>query len=205
MAQKYKLIALDLDGTTLNNAHELSELTITTLRELSAKGIVIAIATGRSAPSVFGYLSLLSLPQQSTFVIAYNGSCGFVVEKDCDPVPIFSVGIAIESARTLLGLTEELGLITQYYNGATGDVQAVCKSDEHRALLGRYAALVGKPQVLIDSYDEAIAKSLPAKLLVLTNDPDYLIEVCEERLPKGMFHMIRGSPHPFFVGKLIET
>lgn len=42
-----KLIALDLDGTTLNKAGELSALTIQTLRAAQAAGHVVVIATGR--------------------------------------------------------------------------------------------------------------------------------------------------------------
>jgi hydroxymethylpyrimidine pyrophosphatase-like HAD family hydrolase len=63
----------------------------------------------------------------------------------------------------------------------------------------RYEELVGMPQVILDSYDEAISKSPAAKMLILTNDPDHLIETAKKELPEGMFHIIRGSPHPFFV------
>ena len=49
------------------------------------------------------------------------------------------------------------------------------------------------------SYDDAISKSASAKMLLLTNDADGLIEVAEKELPIGTFHIIRGSPDPFFV------
>lgn len=201
-SKKYRLVALDLDGTTLTNDHHLSEKTILTLRELSAQGVNVAIATGRSAPSVFGYLDILALPQKNTYVVAYNGSCGFLVEAGSSPVSLFSIGIPLSSAKIILDLASELGLVAQYYNGTTGDVQAVSKTAEHTELLARYASLVGKPQVLITSYDEAMEKSLAAKILVLTNNPDELIRICNERLPPGLFHLIRGSPMPFFVGGL---
>ncbi|WP_127848980.1 Cof-type HAD-IIB family hydrolase [Lacticaseibacillus hulanensis] len=42
-----KLIALDLDGTTLNQAGELSATTIKTLRTAQQKGLVVIITTGR--------------------------------------------------------------------------------------------------------------------------------------------------------------
>jgi hydroxymethylpyrimidine pyrophosphatase-like HAD family hydrolase len=85
----------------------------------------------------------------------------------------------------------------------TGDVYAVPKTEEHRTLLRRYAALVGKDQVLIDSYDEVIARTPSAKMLILTKDPDALIEVAKRDLPADMFHIIRGSPDPFFVEFLL--
>lgn len=41
------LIALDLDGTTLNSASQLSPTTITTLRQVAAAGHLVVIVTGR--------------------------------------------------------------------------------------------------------------------------------------------------------------
>jgi hypothetical protein len=76
-------------------------------------------------------------------------------------------------------------------------------NDEHRALIKRYENLVGMAQVVGSSYDEAIAKSPAAKMLVLTNDPDALIETAKKDLPTGLFHIIRGSPHPYFVEFLL--
>ena len=55
----------------------------------------------------------------------------------------------------------------------------------------------------MSSYDEAISKSPSAKLLVMTNDADSLIEIAERELPKNLFHIIRGSPDPFFVEFLL--
>lgn len=57
--------------------------------------------------------------------------------------------------------------------------------------------------MIVASYEEAIKKSLSAKILIFTNDVDELMEVAEKELPKGTFHVIRGSPYPFFVEFLL--
>jgi malate/lactate dehydrogenase len=57
--------------------------------------------------------------------------------------------------------------------------------------------------VIVASYEEAIQKSPSAKILIFTNDVDQLMEVAEKELPKDTFHMIRGSPFPFFVEFLL--
>ena len=44
---KYRMIALDLDGTLLNSKHEVTDEMAAYLRELHDKGIIVAIATGR--------------------------------------------------------------------------------------------------------------------------------------------------------------
>jgi hypothetical protein len=57
--------------------------------------------------------------------------------------------------------------------------------------------------VYISSFEEIISKSLSAKILILTNEPDELILLAEKNLPLNMFHVIRGSPDPFFVEFLV--
>lgn len=56
-----KLIAIDLDGTTLNNNSELTEETIQTLQALDKQGHKIAIVTGRpyrSSKEIYSQLNL---------------------------------------------------------------------------------------------------------------------------------------------------
>ena len=199
---RFRLVALDLDGTTLNAEHKLSERTIRCLRELVAtKGTTVAICTGRSIASVLDYLKILTLPQDFTPLVVFNGSVCLLHRQGAEPVFVFSDPIVPSAARLLIELVEEKGHVVQLYNGTTGDVYARPTTAVHTELLGQYARLVGKPQVMVREYEEAFAL-LPdggsAKMLVLTEDPDAFMQTCRERLPDGLFHVIRGSPNPFF-------
>jgi hydroxymethylpyrimidine pyrophosphatase-like HAD family hydrolase len=78
-------------------------------------------------------------------------------------------------------------------------VFAVPQNDEHRALLARYAALVGRDQILIDDYQVAISKSLPAKVLILSNDAQTLYAKGKARYTEEQLNIFIGSPHPYFV------
>jgi Cof subfamily protein (haloacid dehalogenase superfamily) len=49
MNEKYKLVCIDLDGTLLTSKHDLSDKTVSYLKELVQRGIHIAIATGRAS------------------------------------------------------------------------------------------------------------------------------------------------------------
>lgn len=90
-------------------------------------------------------------------------------------------------------------IILQYYNSEIGEVFAVPLHDEHRTLLGRYAALVERPQIQIESYDIAIARSPAVKIVILTNDPASLVRAAKENFAEDEFNVVVGSPHPFFV------
>lgn len=45
--KKYRMLALDLDGTTLNSKKEFPAETVAAIAELTKKGVVVAIASGR--------------------------------------------------------------------------------------------------------------------------------------------------------------
>jgi len=68
---KYKLVALDLDGTLLNDDNYISEYTKSILLKLVKKGIYVVIATGRSYSSVKPKIQDLKLGHP---VICYNGA-----------------------------------------------------------------------------------------------------------------------------------
>ncbi|MCH5461451.1 HAD family phosphatase [Lactobacillus sp. LC28-10] len=68
-----KLIALDLDGTTLNNEAKLSKTTIATLKKAIQAGHVVSIVTGRPNRLSQAYYDQLGLTSP---MINFNGSLG---------------------------------------------------------------------------------------------------------------------------------
>lgn len=66
----YRLIALDLDGTLLNTAKEITPRTRAALREARARGIAAVIATGRTATSALPWARLI----EAETVICNNGA-----------------------------------------------------------------------------------------------------------------------------------
>lgn len=75
-----QLIAIDLDGTTLNDESKLSPLTIRTLRELNKRGHVVSIATGRPYQSSASIYAELGIQRP---MVNFNGAlCHFPGQKD---------------------------------------------------------------------------------------------------------------------------
>lgn len=81
MKMVFKGVCLDLDGTTLNNEHNLSSFTEETLRDLNQRGLIVTIVTGRATGSVHRIVAQLNLNQSTTYAVCYNGSAGFSVQK----------------------------------------------------------------------------------------------------------------------------
>lgn len=74
------LIALDLDGTVLNNRNEISEENVKAIEYAQQKGIEVVIATGRA---YFDAQSILKKVGLSAPVIGTNGSTIHTKEGNC--------------------------------------------------------------------------------------------------------------------------
>lgn len=69
--KKIKMVALDLDGTTLNDVGEISEKTMTTLESAMEQGVHIVICTGRTFQSLPSQLFDL---EGLEYVVTSNGA-----------------------------------------------------------------------------------------------------------------------------------
>jgi Cof subfamily protein (haloacid dehalogenase superfamily) len=69
-----KLIALDLDGTTLDPERKLSPEVIEAIGKARACGVQVVICTGRPLLGVRDILDTLNLRKAGDFVITYNGA-----------------------------------------------------------------------------------------------------------------------------------
>lgn len=70
---KYRLLAVDLDGTLLNSDGVLTEKTIDSVRRLIDSGAVFTVSTGRSLQGVEGILNTIGVGGDMP-VITYNGA-----------------------------------------------------------------------------------------------------------------------------------
>lgn len=68
---KYKLIAIDMDGTLLNSKHEVSDKNKEVIRKAIDNGVKVVVSTGRIFVSARYYARLLGT---STPIIACNGA-----------------------------------------------------------------------------------------------------------------------------------
>ncbi|MFB9770695.1 sugar-phosphatase [Lactiplantibacillus modestisalitolerans] len=69
-----KIIAIDMDGTLLNEHSALNPATIKAVKDASAQGIKVVICTGRPLSGVTPFLEQLDLQGDDNYVITFNGS-----------------------------------------------------------------------------------------------------------------------------------
>ncbi|MFP4978846.1 Cof-type HAD-IIB family hydrolase [Paenibacillus sp. CN-4] len=74
---RFKLIALDVDGTLLNDDHQLSRENMEAIREVTKAGGQIVLCTGRSPQNSIPFMEEMGL---TGYVLAHNGAATVRVE-----------------------------------------------------------------------------------------------------------------------------
>jgi hypothetical protein len=113
IALKYKLIAMDMDGTLLNSQKQVTEYTKDVLRRASEKGIKLVICTGRIFTSAKSYARIIGTKAP---IIASNGA--YIREKDRNEV-IYEKYIKKETLLDIIKVTREWGFYPHIYTTDT--------------------------------------------------------------------------------------
>ena len=70
---KYKLLVLDVDGTLLNEAKELSPRNLAAVRKAQQMGVQVVLSSGRAVGGILPLAHQLELENYGGYVLAYNG------------------------------------------------------------------------------------------------------------------------------------
>lgn len=73
-AELYKLIAIDIDGTLMNDRKEITKEVNDAIQAAKAKGVKVVICTGRPIVGVQSIIEELKLNDEEDFVITFNGA-----------------------------------------------------------------------------------------------------------------------------------
>lgn len=68
-----KLVAVDIDGTLLNNKREITPQVFSAVQDAKAAGVKVVIATGRPIAGVRNLLEDLELNEAGNYVVTFNG------------------------------------------------------------------------------------------------------------------------------------
>lgn len=105
----YKLVAIDLDDTLLNDDREISEATKSTLAEAVARGVIITLATGRMYASAAKIAEQLQL---NVPLITYQGA---LVKNSLDGQVLYERYVPYDIAQWVSNYCSEHGLHLQGY------------------------------------------------------------------------------------------
>jgi Cof subfamily protein (haloacid dehalogenase superfamily) len=102
-----KLIAIDLDGTLLNGAKEISEENKRVLKLAKAQGAEVVICTGRPLAAIRHYLQELGMEEDGDYSITFNGG---LVQKNKSGEVLGRAALTYAEVLELATLAESLDL-----------------------------------------------------------------------------------------------
>ena len=109
----YKLIAVDLDGTLLNQYGEVTENSKRVIKNVTRKGMQVVIASGRSIDSIKNISKEIGA---SKYIIAGNGAVVYDIKED---KIIYENYIPFNKALNIINICEENSIFYNVYTNKT--------------------------------------------------------------------------------------
>lgn len=103
----YKLIALDMDGTLLNEDKQVSEKNKESIKKAKELGAYVVLASGRPIDGLTSFLEELNLLGEDDYVLSYNGC---LVQKTKSREVVCDVTIKGIDLKYLKKLADEAGV-----------------------------------------------------------------------------------------------
>lgn len=186
---KYKLIALDLDGTLKNSNNEITPKTKEALMKAQELGIKIVLASGRPTPGLRHEAAALELEKYGGYILSFNGAKILNVKTK---ETVFEQTLTIDEAKRAYDRAKEFGLACMNYEDdciVTEDID-----DEYVCVEARINDIKKKK---VKSFKDNLKD--PVHKVLLTGKPDYVGSIEEEfKKPFGDSLSIYRSA-PFFL------
>ena len=161
---KYKLLALDIDGTLTNSQKQISPKTKQALMEAQQKGLRLILASGRPTDGVRPLAKQLEMEKYGGFILSYNGAR--VIDLSNEQV-VYEKTLAPEIIPVIGELAHKykIGVLT-YVDGA---VITETPEDPYIQLEAR---INGLPLKGVENFAKAVTEKEPKCLM--TGDGEYM-------------------------------
>eukprot|EP01111_Echinosteliopsis_oligospora_P002703 TRINITY_DN1410_c0_g1_i1.p1 TRINITY_DN1410_c0_g1~~TRINITY_DN1410_c0_g1_i1.p1 ORF type:complete len:288 (+),score=69.24 TRINITY_DN1410_c0_g1_i1:61-924(+) len=159
----YKAIALDLDGTLLNEDKEVTEYSRRVLRHLHSLGVDIILASGRAVHLIEEVEAALGF---DCYIIGYNGAVGANKRgKDGKKEMFFVDSLPEDRLDSLFAYAREKNTLLNVYL----DIEYTLDDPSLRQYADHYASMTGAIYKFVPTY-ESLKPCKPAKCLLITEE-----------------------------------
>lgn len=183
----YKIIALDMDGTLLNDSKEITEITKSTLKKARIKGIKIVLASGRPIDGLKSYLNELNLMEDNEYVLSYNGC---LVQETKSGKVIHSVGLKGKDLKYIYEISKKLNVNIHAFSNKLGLITP--KMNKYTKL----EADINKIKINIVDFNEVSDDEDIIKVMMI--DEEDILDEAIKNLPKEIlqkYTTFKSSPY----------
>lgn len=185
---KYKLLVLDVDGTVLNDAKEISKRTLAALLKIQQMGIRIVLASGRPTYGLLPLAKSLELGIYGGFILSYNG--GQIIKAQNGEI-LFERRINPEMLPYMERKARKNGLALFTYHDDT----IITDSPENEHI--RNEARLNNLRVIKEDELSVAIGFAPCKCMLVSDDEEALIGLEEhwKRRLNGVLDVFRSEPY----------
>ena len=170
-----KLIAIDLDGTLLNDKKEITPFTLETLKEASRRGVYVVLASGRPIKGMLHLIKKLELDQKENYVINFNGGA---VNRADTLESIYNCSISIDVVHEIEAFAKKNNVHSHAF--INGDLYS-----EEEGHYSNVEADINHIEVIYDKYSNFTKEDVVNKYM-FADEPSKLKEIYP-LLPKELF------------------
>ncbi|EFI83985.1 Phosphatase YidA [Listeria grayi] len=159
----YKLVAIDIDGTLLNDAHEITTEVKQAIRKAKAMGVKVVLCTGRPLVGVAQYLSDLELREEGDYVITFNGA---LIQDTFTKEVISHLTLTKEDLEEIYQTSKDINLHMHFF-----DDKFIYTPNRH---VGKYTiveAYLTNSQLLIEDIENIPEDFLMSKAMFIDEGP----------------------------------
>lgn len=182
----YKLIALDMDGTLLNSAKEISPENKAAISAARAQGVTVVLASGRPIEGMKTQLAALDMLTDNDYVLSYNAS---LVQKVKSETIIRSQILSGADAKVIAALAERYGVNIHAFSQEKGLI-----TPAHNDYTDHESTITGMPITLIDFSELADDEKI---LKVMMVDVPAVLSAAIKQLPAALysqFTIVQSAP-----------
>lgn len=194
----YKLIAVDMDGTLLNDDKKISKANLEAIKKIRRMGKKAVLSTGRPLVGIRRFIEELDMISDEDFVIAFNGA---LVQRIKSGKVISKTTLALEDYKDLYQLSLKLGVnihaltestvmapknsqytdVESQINDIPIEIIPVDEVDEQTTIVK--VMFIDDPQ-LLDQIVSKIPQEIKERYTILRSAP-YFLEFLHKTVNKG--------------------
>lgn len=150
----YKIVAVDMDGTLLNDDGVITPKTVEAIKNAIASGVVFTISTGRPMQGVLKYQDILGLKDP---IITYNGA--MLVKPETKEI-IYELGLETMDASKVLafGLSNNITMCIWSNNQLYGNLST--------DLIHTYKLMSGVEPIFIDDMEVVLKQGITKVVMI---------------------------------------
>lgn len=199
MKHSIKMIAMDVDGTLVNEKRDITPETYQALLNAQAQGIILVIASGRPTTGLIDFARQLKMHENKGYIVSYNGSSilncqtneilfnqpleAHEIKEIIQHLKPFDVYPMVDDGKTLYVDDSETYKLDYEVEGSKYQLSIVDNLYEHIDFTSNKVLVSGQPEILQQHFD-AMRAPFTDRLSIAFSAPFY-VEFTAQGVDKG--------------------